>query len=717
MNQFPKCLLAACLVFGASASAQETSGLKPFTIDHRVADRSSLDLSWLLNAPAGKSGFLQVRNGHIARPDGTRFRIWGVNLSDFARGSVRFPAKEDAAFWASTLARFGVNCVRIHSFDVEAPKGIIAAGRNDTREFDAQQLDQLDYFVAELKKRGIYCDLNLNVSRTYKAGDGVRDYQLIGTGKALTYFDSRLIELQKEYAGKLLTHYNPYTKSEYRNEPAIAIVELVNENSIVGAWDRGRLQGSKTSGPPQGWQDIPPFYEQQLTELYNAWLARKVAAPVLARLRAEADAKDGQPIPLLRSDQFSAASKERFETELAFYMELESSFFQDMKSYLRQTLGSKSLLIGTSDFTYGFSSYPLLSSASQLDIIDTHCPWELRPIVGEPLNSTPVRVSRSAMAGKPLVVSEHNHRFPNDYTSEGIPLLAAYAAFQDWDGIFLYTFEVKPPSYVPYIGSRADLSHDPVKLPNLATGALMFLRQDIHTALETVERAYTAEQVKESLRVPASGGVYFTPGYSVSVALRHGSRIRSLNGESTQKLTYAEASPIVSDTKELSWYFTPHAVQGMVENDQQFRPIGPTHASSMGTGMVVVDTPRSQALVGFLPEYRRSAANLSADIHNPFATLVLSSLDSKPIAESSQLLLTAGARVSNTGDGPPTRIEPVTGKIVLRNLRDAAVVEVRPMDGAARPVGKPVTAEKTGGGWSIPLGDATTTWYIISVRR
>jgi hypothetical protein len=39
-----------------------------------------------------------VRNGRLAKPDGKRFRIWGVNITDFARGSVHFPPKEDAAF-------------------------------------------------------------------------------------------------------------------------------------------------------------------------------------------------------------------------------------------------------------------------------------------------------------------------------------------------------------------------------------------------------------------------------------------------------------------------------------------------------------------------------------------------------------------------------------------------------------------------------------------
>jgi hypothetical protein len=84
-----------------------------------------------------------------------------------------------------------VNCVRLHSFDVEAPKGIIAAVRNDTREFNPEEIDRLDFFVAELKKQGIYSDLNLNVSRTYKAGDGARDYELIGAAKGLTYGDRR----------------------------------------------------------------------------------------------------------------------------------------------------------------------------------------------------------------------------------------------------------------------------------------------------------------------------------------------------------------------------------------------------------------------------------------------------------------------------------------------------------------------------------------------
>ena len=723
--------LVLCSFFSGAAIAQDRIGLKPFTIDHRAADGSVVDLSFLLDAPAGRDGFLRVHNGHIAKPDGKRVRLWGVNITEVAPESIHFPPKQDAAFWAATLARSGVNCVRLHFVDLEAPKGIIAANRHDTRSFDPEQLDRLDFFIAELKKRGIYSNLNLNVGRKYKAGDGVRDHELIGYAKALTYFDPRLIELQKEYAKKLLTHYNPYTKSEYRNEPAIAIIEIVNENSIVTSWVRGRLRGSKTSGPPENWQDIPPSYQKELNRLYNAWLERKRPAPELERRRAEAGVKAGAPLPGLLPEQFAAASKERFQTELSFYMEMESNFFRDMRTYLKDTLGSKSLMVANSDYTHGISSYPQLTSMSLLDMIDGHAPWEFRPVVNEPMNSIVVRLSRSAVAGKPFMVSEHNHRFPNDYSSEGIPLLAAYGAFQDWDAIFLYTFETKPPKYTPYNGTRADISHDPVKIPNLAAGALMFLRSDISAARRTVERSYSREQVLESSRLSSKEGVYFTPGFPAGFALRHGVRIGSLNGAPTEKMTLTGANPIVSDTNELAWYFTPHAGPVNVEMDQKFtsKIIGAGSNRAL-TGMVTVDTPRTQALVGFLPAYKRSVTNLSAEIANKFATLVLASLDSKPISRSSRMLLSAGSRVTNTGTkwnsagtavekwgGPPTLVEPVTGKVIIRNLEKAAGLQVSPLDGTGRRMAQRVPARKIAGGWEIAIGDPVTTWYEIKVDR
>ncbi len=210
-------------------------------------------------------------------------------------------------------------------------------------------MDRLDFFVGELKKRGIYTNLNLNVARTYKPGDGVRDYALLGFAKGLTYFDPRLLELQKEYTRQLLTHRNTYTGNEYRHEPAVAIVEFLNENSLVESWVAGRLLGQNTRKNPGTWTDIPASYEKDVTDLFNAWLAKHVTPETLVRLRQEAGVGAEAAIPRLRPDQFGKASKERFQTEAAFYVDVERRFHDETARYLREDLGVKSLLVGTSD--------------------------------------------------------------------------------------------------------------------------------------------------------------------------------------------------------------------------------------------------------------------------------------------------------------------------------------------------------------------------------
>src|SRR6185503_11451077 len=117
------------------------------------------------------------------------------------------------------------------------------------------------------------------------------------------------------------------------------------------------------------------------------------------------------------------------------------------------------------------------------------------PMVNDPSHSTVVQLSRTAFAGKPYTVSETNHPFPNEYASEGIPILAAYAALQDWDMVVMYTFEPKKdPAWKPYVGDPFDISHDPVRMTGMAAGALMFLRGDVKPAKQIIERTYSKEQ-------------------------------------------------------------------------------------------------------------------------------------------------------------------------------------------------------------------------------
>ena len=108
--------------------AQSDPTLEPFTIDHRKAmlAHSPVDVSFLLDAPAGKHGFVRAQGAHLVTGDGKRIRFWGVNVTDWSKGSVMVPSKEDAPLWAATLARFGVNCVRFQFLDLPTPRGTVA---------------------------------------------------------------------------------------------------------------------------------------------------------------------------------------------------------------------------------------------------------------------------------------------------------------------------------------------------------------------------------------------------------------------------------------------------------------------------------------------------------------------------------------------------------------------------------------------------------------
>ena len=692
VNQVKTPVFAQSAVFGTPGIE-----LKPFTMNHRQGAHSVINLSFLLDAPAGKDGFIRAQGSHLIKPDGNPIRFWGFNLTEWSRGSVSIPSKEDAPIWADTLARFGVNFVRLHFLDLAAPRGLIDATRDDTQHFDLAQLDKEDFFIAELLKRGIYVDLNLNVGRGTKPGDNVLVPQnRIGKGPLL--FDKRLVELEKDYARQLLTHINPYTKKAYVDESGVAIVEIVNEDAIYIGWNANNA------------------YDQELTDLYNAWLEKNLSPEKLGKLREMAGVTNNQPVPRLKGAAVRNAPKERYYTECNFFAELESGFFKEMSSYLKGTLKVKCPVIATADHSHSGAGYSLVADTSQLDVVDGHTYWQHpgernfknASMVNDPFNSTVVELSRTAVAGKPYTVSEVNNPFPNQFGSEGIPILAAYARFLDWSAVVWYTFEPKRDSnWASYVGDPFDMSLDPLKMPLMAAGALMFVRGDLEPAKQTVERSYSREQVMESRFLPGTERPYFTPGFPLSVPLLHGSRIRSLAGEPTAAITADPSSPYQSDTGQLVWY---------TNSDQ--------------TGLVTIDSPRSQGLVGFVKANNKHVLNLSADVKNEFCVVIVNSLEPKPISSASRLLLTTCARVENTGmqwdarrtrvteqGWSPTLIEPVTGTITLRKLERVTKVSAKALDGSGRPIGDPISARKTEAGWEIAVGEPVTTWYEVNVER
>ncbi|HIE55629.1 MAG TPA: hypothetical protein EYP90_10680, partial [Chromatiaceae bacterium] len=150
--------LIAALMLVCSIAYAAVEPDVPFHIPWEAPPGSLTDMRMLLDPPAGKHGFITVRDGHFYFTDGTRIRFWGTNLS----GKGCFPQKDVALKLADRLARFGFNLVRFHGMDSRWGNTLIDRRYADTRHFDKQQLDRLDYLIYLLRERGIYINLNLH---------------------------------------------------------------------------------------------------------------------------------------------------------------------------------------------------------------------------------------------------------------------------------------------------------------------------------------------------------------------------------------------------------------------------------------------------------------------------------------------------------------------------------------------------------------------------
>lgn len=231
-----------------------------------IEDGSVPDVSNLvLDAPAGKYGFVQVKDGHFYFENGKRIKFWGVNFSFGAN----FPTHENAEKVANDLSKLGFNMVRLHHMDTEpSPVGLFKNGDN-TLELDNNQLDKLDYLIYQLKSKGIYINMNLLVGRKFKKSDGILEE--VPSSKIVALFDDKLIFLQKDYAKKLLTHYNKYTKMTYAEDPCLAMVEISNEYSIFASLNKDTNSGLFYSID----NDLSKYYENVLDLKWSQWLKNK----------------------------------------------------------------------------------------------------------------------------------------------------------------------------------------------------------------------------------------------------------------------------------------------------------------------------------------------------------------------------------------------------------------------------------------------------------
>ncbi|MFB3903164.1 MAG: carbohydrate binding domain-containing protein [Acidobacteriota bacterium] len=286
--------LLASLLFGFAFSIAYSVDDRIFNFQLPLENTNGTitDLSWLNHKPAGVRGPVHAGpDGHLYAGN-ERQRFLGVNFT--YRSAI--PEHSDAEKIAARLARFGINIVRFHLMDANwGGECIFDPAYPGTRHLDPKSLDKLDYFVFQLKKNGIYSDMNLLTGRAFRSFDGL-DPSIDSMGwkarQTPAMFDRPMIELQKEYARLLLDRVNPYTELRYTVDPAIAIVELVNEHGLMHAWLAGMVD------------TLPNYYREELRGMWNSHLHSRYSSHAAL---ADAWQMQSEPGPeMLVNGDFSA---------------------------------------------------------------------------------------------------------------------------------------------------------------------------------------------------------------------------------------------------------------------------------------------------------------------------------------------------------------------------------------------------------------------------
>ncbi len=199
---------------------------------------------------------------------------------------------------------------------------------------------------------------------------------------------------------------------------------------------------------------------------------------------------------------------------IAFTMDAERAYFGEMKRFLNDDLGVVAPVVGT---IVGTSP---MGVQKEMDAIDTHAYWRHPQFPGEPWDPENWIVEPDSMVnfpessailgpmlrqvrvdGKrlPHMLTEYDHPAPNPHAGEAPLFAAAYAALQDFDAVYLFTYDVDFDEEPGKITGFFDYANHPTKMANMIPAALIFRRGDVKPAKQEAVVGITEEMELDAL--------------------------------------------------------------------------------------------------------------------------------------------------------------------------------------------------------------------------
>ena len=501
----------------------------------------------------------------------------------------------------------------------------------------------------------------------------------------------------------VLTTKNPYTGMTLAADPAVGFVEIQNEDSFF-FWTFTPENVGK--GP---WS--------QLEQKFATWADARYGsrAKVLTAWKnstSPADNVDHLSIfgaYDMTGGGFSQANpgkQARISDQVRFLAQLQRDFYTTMRSYITKDLGFKGLVTASNWTTADNRQLGFIErwTYAGTDVIDRHgyfggkhegdsSGWSVRAghtyeDKAAVLDPTDTPLGYFQYAGKPHIHTEVAWNKPNRYVADGDLLLSAYAALQGVEGNFLFA---TGSGNWNSEGSGNWQFMMPAAFGQSPAAALQFRRGDLTPSPVVLREVATTDELFSF----KAGG--FIEGQNADFRIGEAPKAATVATASTfDPLSYfvgrvertvddKAAKPIATD---LSTYID--------RNAKTVRSVTGQLNWNWGTGVVTVNSPKSQAVTGFLAKAGTvKLGDVTITSANEYGTVHVISLDGLPLATSKQILIQSFTEEKLTGwqanngtiidvGHAPIQVKDVTATVVFAN---STGLKATALDGHGYPQG------------------------------
>ncbi|MBR0459721.1 MAG: beta-galactosidase [Victivallales bacterium] len=449
---------------------QENDDWKPAPYESamRVQPGSILDRDpYVPHKSVDELGRVIIRDGHFwYEKDPQRRALFHVNA--FHPSQLIYYDHKAVEAWVDEIARNGYNMIRPHFLDA----GLLTDAKVPL-EFNEKVWDNFEYAISLCRKRGIYILFDAMTSWLgYTPGqiwnEAGRDP--LKSFKWRIFFDPAVRENWSKGVEKLLTHKNQYTGMRLMDDPILAMAVFFNEQEF----GLTRPFVSKMVAPH--WQEFLKKKYGTIEKLNQAWNHEKKYASF-------------EEIPTWLPGVYGGVSG---NDAALFVYSLESNLLLWYESEMRR-FGFQGPMSG---YNCGKSMYfNMLRSKSNSVTMNSYASHPSGSKVSQESPSSNAlsyarQFAATRLTGKPFFITEHNVVFWNKHRYEQAFGTAAFAAYQDYEGITVHAepINLRPREMGPFRTSK-----DPVMRACEFLSYFLFVRRDVQPA-----RAAVRVRVNES---------------------------------------------------------------------------------------------------------------------------------------------------------------------------------------------------------------------------